>query len=202
MDWRRATTKNNFNPKRLPLLPWKGSHTQKMKSRFCDCIRVCPATLCSVSRDAECFSPAGHTYCIPPQAFLLNSYCCAWCWPPHPAGYTHVISLGINDLFVAAEAIERYAIGGAGYQDPVDFELVFKLVFKTDLVTGFPVLDDTGLPVPTFEPAVEVRPAQCVRQLDEGQDNIAYRKKFFSIPFRTHSTLCRYCTKNHMGILQ
>lgn len=73
--------------------------------------------------------------------------------------YTHIISLGTNDLFQAAEAITRYAIGGGGYVDPVDFELLFQI----NNVTGFPVLDDTGLPVPNFEPVVEVRFARsCV----------------------------------------
>eukprot|EP00752_Nemacystus_decipiens_P008408 g7518.t1 len=71
--------------------------------------------------------------------------------PVDTLDYTHVIFLGNNDLFQAAEAILRYAAGGAGYQDPVAFDLVF----QTDNVTGLPVLDDNGQPIPNFEPAVE-----------------------------------------------
>lgn len=70
--------------------------------------------------------------------------------------YTHVILIGNNDLLRASEAITRYALGGAGYQDPVDFDMVFEV----DAATGFPAVDDNGLPVPNFAPVVEVK---CVR---------------------------------------
>lgn len=77
---------------------------------------------------------------------------CLWL-PPTSADFTHVISLGPNDLFQAFEAVARFALGGAGYQDPVDSELLFAI----DPVTGLPVLDDSGQPVPNFEPVIEVR---------------------------------------------
>lgn len=66
--------------------------------------------------------------------------------------YTHVIALGTNDLVHAGQAISRYSLGGVGYQDPVDFHMVFEV----DAASGFPVLDDNGLPVPTFAPMIEV----------------------------------------------
>lgn len=62
-----------------------------------------------------------------------------------PPDYTHVIALGINDLLLTSFAMSRYALGGADYQDPVAFDMVF----QTDNVTG--------LPVATFAPMVEVR---------------------------------------------
>ena len=69
------------------------------------------------------------------------------------ADYTHVIYIGSNELGAAVRAITRYSIGGAGYQDPVAFDKVFEV----DAETGFPVVDDDGLPVPTFQPMIEVR---------------------------------------------
>ncbi len=57
------------------------------------------------------------------------------------------------------DAITRYSLGGAGYQDPVDFDKVFEV----DPVTGIPVLDDDGLPVPTFQPMVEVNAPRLLR---------------------------------------
>lgn len=56
-------------------------------------------------------------------------------------------------MFHAGQTIERYSLGGAGYQDPVDFDMVFEV----DAASGFPVLDDNRLPVPTFAPMIEVR---------------------------------------------
>eukprot|EP00752_Nemacystus_decipiens_P008410 g7520.t1 len=80
--------------------------------------------------------------------------------PQETLGFTHIIALGINDLLLASWAMMRYALGGADYQDPVPFHLVF----ETDNVTGLPVLDDNGLPVATFEPAVEA----TIKAWDEG----------------------------------
>eukprot|EP00903_Cladosiphon_okamuranus_P016937 g15612.t1 len=71
--------------------------------------------------------------------------------PAETLDYVHVIAFGGNDVLQAIEAIGRYTFGGAGYQDPVGFELLF----QTDNVTGFPVLDDEGLPVPSYAPVVE-----------------------------------------------
>lgn len=72
--------------------------------------------------------------------------------PPPRADYSHVIALGGNDVLQALEALVRYSSGGASYEDPVAFDLIF----QTDNVTGFPVLDGEGLPVPNFAPVVEV----------------------------------------------
>ncbi|CAM9813602.1 unnamed protein product [Ectocarpus sp. 4 AP-2014] len=65
--------------------------------------------------------------------------------------YTHVVFIGANELNRVVEAITRYSTGGQGYQDPVAFEKVFEV----DATTGFPVLDESGLPVPTFAPMIE-----------------------------------------------
>ncbi|CBJ32467.1 expressed unknown protein [Ectocarpus siliculosus] len=65
--------------------------------------------------------------------------------------YTHVIFIGINELIMAAAAVTRYSIGGEGYQDPVAFDKVFEV----NATTGLPVLDENGLPVPTFTPMIE-----------------------------------------------
>ncbi|CAN0244602.1 unnamed protein product [Scytosiphon promiscuus] len=58
--------------------------------------------------------------------------------------YTHVIFIGSNDPGGAADAITRYSLGGEGYVDPVDFDNVFELDAET------------GLPVATFEPVIEL----------------------------------------------
>ncbi|CAN0082397.1 unnamed protein product [Ectocarpus sp. 6 AP-2014] len=65
--------------------------------------------------------------------------------------YTHVIFIGTNELNRVVEAITRYSIGGEGYEDPVAFDKVFEV----NATTGFPVLDESGLPVPTFAPMIE-----------------------------------------------
>lgn len=68
------------------------------------------------------------------------------------ADYTHVVMIGTNEITRVVDAITRYSLGGVGYQDPVDFDKVFEV----DPATGFPVLDEDGLPVPTFAPMIEV----------------------------------------------
>lgn len=60
------------------------------------------------------------------------------------ADYTHVIFIGANELSRVVQAITRYTLGGEGYVDPVDFNLVFD------------INADTGLPEPTFTPMIEV----------------------------------------------
>ncbi|CAM9627570.1 unnamed protein product [Ectocarpus sp. 4 AP-2014] len=80
--------------------------------------------------------------------------------PEETLDHTHIIALGINDLLLASWAMTRYALGGAGYQDPVALDLVF----QTDNVTGLPILDDSGLPVATFEPAIDA----AIKAWDDG----------------------------------
>ncbi|CAM9756137.1 unnamed protein product [Scytosiphon promiscuus] len=58
--------------------------------------------------------------------------------------YTHVIFIGTNELSRVVQAITRYSLGGEGYVDPVAFGNVFELDAET------------GLPVPTFEPMIEL----------------------------------------------
>ncbi|CAM9982631.1 unnamed protein product, partial [Ectocarpus fasciculatus] len=65
--------------------------------------------------------------------------------------YTHVVFIGSNELIRVAQAFGRYSIGGEGYVDPVAFDKVFEV----NATTGFPVFDESGLPVLTFTPMVE-----------------------------------------------
>ncbi|CAB1116699.1 unnamed protein product [Ectocarpus sp. CCAP 1310/34] len=65
--------------------------------------------------------------------------------------YTHVAFIGANEMNRVIEAITRYSTGGQSYQDPVAFEKVFEV----DATTGFPVLHESSLPVPTFAPIIE-----------------------------------------------
>lgn len=41
------------------------------------------------------------------------------------ADYTHVVTFGPNDLSQAAEAMQRWALGGTGYEDPIPFDALF-----------------------------------------------------------------------------
>lgn len=66
-----------------------------------------------------------------------------WRTPVRCSDYTHIISLGGNDLAGVVSAFSRYAIGGADYVDPVLFENVFEIV--------------DGIPSLTFEPVIRVR---------------------------------------------
>ena len=87
--------------------------------------------------------------CLMVHNYLSSRLSALLCLPD----YTHVVFIGSNELIRVAQAFGRYSIGGEGYVDPVAFDKVFEV----NATTGFPVFDESGLPVLTFTPMVEVR---------------------------------------------
>ena len=74
---------------------------------------------------------------------------------PWYTDHTHIILIGSNEPFRLFDAFTRYSVGGDGYQDPVDFDMVFKTV--------------DGKPEITFEPMVRVRIAWLMGWLIDGE---------------------------------